>query len=93
MTNEWLYENASQIPITETIRSRYLQFKRQCLQMNINDPASIYALNKSEKNHPTKRVDPIYHTNTGCLSLSSHVRKLAQNREILSYRQPIHQLL
>ena len=48
MTNEDLYKSTGQVPISEIIKRRQLQFIGHCLRMETSEPANIYALYKSE---------------------------------------------
>ena len=59
MTNSELYRKTGQIPISQTIKSRQLQFTGHCLRLEDKDePANIYALYKSYIKSSNRRGRP-----------------------------------
>ena len=94
MTNSELYRKTCQIPISQTIKSRQLQFTGHCLRLEDKDePANIYALYKSYIKSSNRRGRPhmtyrdqvfkyLEHLVIDKEKLTDEVTSLALNKEL-----------
>ncbi|CAF0725250.1 unnamed protein product [Brachionus calyciflorus] len=82
-TNEQIYAIVNQIPITEKLRKRQLEFIGHCLRMPPEEPANIYALYQSrvrEKNKYIKQISKFITYDSRLKLTTAEISKYASDK-------------